>query len=116
MPLPYHILFYLENDSFILTEIKRLDLAPDEEDPGKLFYWLLFYNSTEVLRKLEFVAMDSQPDAQEREFQQGRLRFTPQAGIYQSYATGQTLALQVRRPDVLPPALADAVMAYLPTQ
>ena len=108
MPLPYRILVYLENSFFVVTEVERLD-RPDERDPGRRFSWLLFYKASAALRPLDFVSKDVQPDAQERMFRQGRLRYTAQGGVYQSYGTGQTSQLRVGSPAELPPALAAAL-------
>ena len=111
MPLPYRILVYLENSFVVVTEVERLD-RPDERDPSRRFSWLLFYKESAALRPLDFVSQDAQPDAEERTFGQGRLRYTAQGGVYQSYGTGQTSQLRVGSPAVLPAALADALEAY----
>jgi hypothetical protein len=112
MPVPYHWLFFLENDSISIVEIKRTDL-PGEQNPDKVYHWLLFDKDTQQLQKLAFVSMNSQPTLQERTFQQGQLQFTTETGTYTDQETGQRQELRVQHPEVLPEDLTRAIAAYL---
>ncbi|ALD20532.1 hypothetical protein [Hymenobacter sp. DG25A] len=112
MPVPYHWLFFLENDTTSIVEIKRTDL-PGEQNPDKVYHWLFFEKQSHLLHKLEFVSMNAQPDFQERTFQQGQLRFTAEAGTFTDQLTGRQQALQVGRPAELPEDLGRAIAVYL---
>ncbi|SHJ57932.1 hypothetical protein SAMN02745146_3424 [Hymenobacter daecheongensis DSM 21074] len=114
MPLSYRSLFYFESATAILLEIKRLDL-PGEQDPNKLYHWLMFDKATGTLHPQDFVSMQAGAEVQEREFRQGRLRFTEQSATYVAHATGQALELAAAQPAQLPAALAQAIEAYLAT-
>lgn len=116
MSLPYRPLFHLENEALILIEIRRLDLPPTEQDPGRLYHWLLFDKGTRQLQKLDFESMSAGAAVQERVFRQGRLQFTAQAGTYAPRGGGPPLALRVQPPAALPAPLASAVLAYLRAQ
>ncbi|PJJ59834.1 hypothetical protein [Hymenobacter chitinivorans] len=113
MPIPYRLLFFLDNATTSIIEIKRLDL-PDEPDRGKVYAWLLFDKASQALTKLDFVAMNSQPEAEERQFAQGQLRFSLREATFQPAASpADDEALLVCPPTDLPPALAAAVDTYL---
>lgn len=112
MPIPYLWLFFLENDSICIIEIKRTDL-PGEQNPDKVYHWLLFDKKSQQLEKLAFVSMNSQPNVQERTFQQGQLRFTAEAGTFTEQQTGQQQELKLGRPAELPEDLTRAIDAYL---
>ncbi|TGE14085.1 hypothetical protein [Hymenobacter elongatus] len=112
MPVPYRTLFFLDNATTSIVEIKRLDL-PTEQDPGLLYHWLLFDKATQNIIKLEFLSMNSLPQVEEREFAQGSLRFDPQTGAYTSATTGQTQQLAASRHTALPQPLAQAAEGYL---
>ncbi|TGE29253.1 hypothetical protein [Hymenobacter metallicola] len=112
MPVPYRTLFFLDNASTSIVEIKRLDL-PDEQAPDVLYHWLLFDKASRRVTKLEFLSMNSLPQAEEREFEQGSLRFDQHTGVYTSATTGQAQQLAASRHTELPEALATAVEGYL---
>ncbi|AIZ64296.1 hypothetical protein PK28_12485 [Hymenobacter sp. DG25B] len=112
MPITYRPLFFLENDSISLVEIKRTDL-PGEQNPDQVYHWLRFDKKTQQLQKQAFVSMNSQPTLQERTFQQGQLQFTTETGTYTDQETGQRQELRVQNPAELPEDLTRAIAAYL---
>ncbi|MCB2407949.1 hypothetical protein [Hymenobacter lucidus] len=112
MPVPYRTLFFLDNATTSIIEVKRLDL-PDEQSPDVLYHWLLFDKAARTITKLEFLSMNSLPQAEEREFEQGSLRFDQHSGAYTSATTGQTQQLAASRHTALPDTLAQATEAYL---
>jgi hypothetical protein len=112
MPVPYRTLFFLDNATTSIIEIKRLDV-PEEQDPGVLYHWLLFDKAARALTKLEFLSMNSLPQAEEREFEQGSLRFDQHTGAYTSASTRATQQLAASRHSELPQVLARAVERYL---
>ncbi|MCC2545423.1 hypothetical protein LJY25_03120 [Hymenobacter sp. BT175] len=112
MPIPYRTLYFLDNAATSIVEIKRLDL-PDVETPDHLYHWLLFDKATRSLTKLEFRSMNSLVHAEEREFEQGSLRFDQHSGAYTSADTGLTQQLAASRHTALPQVLASAIAGYL---
>ncbi|MCB2378976.1 hypothetical protein LGH70_15350 [Hymenobacter sp. BT635] len=112
MSIPYRTLYFLDNATTSIVEVKRLDL-PAEQEPGKLYFWLLFDKAAQALTQLEFRSMNSLPQAEEREFAQGSLRFDPHTGAYTSASTGHTQQLAAGRHTELPRPLAKAVEAFL---
>ncbi|UOQ50850.1 hypothetical protein [Hymenobacter cellulosivorans] len=112
MSVPYRTLFFLDNATTSIVEIKRLDL-PDEADRSEIYAWLFFDKAARTLTKLEFLSMNSLPQAEEREFEQGSLRFDQHTGIYTSATTRATQQLAASRHAELPQSLATAVSSYL---
>ncbi|UOQ70076.1 hypothetical protein [Hymenobacter cellulosilyticus] len=78
-----------------------------------LYHWLLFDKAARTITKLEFLSMNSLPQAEEREFEQGSLRFDQHTGVYTSATTRGTQQLAASRHSELPQALAAAVDTYL---
>jgi hypothetical protein len=112
MPIPYRTLFFLDNATTSIVEIKRLDL-PADQAPDVLYHWLLFDKAARTITGLGFRSMNSLPQAEEREFDQGSLRFDQHSGSFTSAATGHTQQLAASRHTALPEALAQATAAYL---
>jgi hypothetical protein len=108
----YSILYHLPGDELSLIEIRREDLW-DENDPGKLFHWLLLDGTGAFREPLTFRAMEAGPVQQRREFAQGSLVFTDREGTFVDRNTGQAHAL--RRGDVsrVPAAALNSVETYL---
>ncbi|WBO85428.1 hypothetical protein [Hymenobacter yonginensis] len=109
MPIPYRLLFLLNADTASIFEIKRLDVQSD--NPGDVYFWLYFDRASRQLRHLTFVAMHADGDEQQREFAQGRLRFTTTTGTYTPADAGPALALQPVVPPTLPAELEAALFA-----
>ncbi|RYU82857.1 hypothetical protein [Hymenobacter persicinus] len=114
MPVPYRTLFLLDSAEMSLVEIKRLD-RPDEPDRGTLYSWLQFDKAAGTLTKLDFVSMDSQPEAEQREFRQGQLRFDLREATYRPADDTSPRTLLVCPTTELPAALAAAIDRYLLT-
>ncbi|TGE25053.1 hypothetical protein E5K00_07605 [Hymenobacter aquaticus] len=112
MPIPYRTLFFLDNATTSILEVKRLD-RPDDAAPDQLYHWLLFDKAAGHLTRLDFLSMLSRPQAEEREFEQGSLRFDQHTGVYTSATTRATQQLAASRHGELPQQLATAVEGYL---
>ncbi|MBG8555962.1 hypothetical protein [Hymenobacter guriensis] len=111
MSVPYRTLFLLEADTTYILEIKRLDVQ--SANPADVYSWLRFDKATQMLELLEFVSMTKADGEQQREFQQGSLRFTPTQGQYQPIGGSAPLALRVLAPAELPDELDAAVQQFL---
>jgi len=83
MTSPAKVLYFLDSEQIMLTEVKRTDL-PDETDKSKVYFWLLLKKPPEHIEKLDFVSMSSEADGEERIFRQGKLHFTPTSGIFET--------------------------------
>ncbi|WP_448104350.1 hypothetical protein [Pedobacter panaciterrae] len=81
MKPPFTCLYYLENDSDCLLEVKRNDL-PANADIADIFRWLYINKQTFEISPLVFRSMDSSGEVQERFFDQGYLKFNDQTGTY----------------------------------
>lgn len=82
-------LYYLENPSISIFEIKRTDL-PEDADISIIFHWLMFDKQTLSISKLEFISMDRTENVEERFFAQGYLKFNAQEGTFiEKFNAGQ---------------------------
>jgi hypothetical protein len=77
----FDCLYFLENFSMQIIEIKRTDL-PEDAELSKKFKWLKFDKETDQLSELEFSAMDSSGEIEERYFEQGYLKFNNSTGTF----------------------------------
>ena len=91
MENPYKILFFLENESIVIAEIKRTDL-PDTATPDMKFHWVKYVKKSALVEILVFRAMNTTEELQERCFKQGTLKFTKSEGSFED-ADGR-IALQ----------------------
>lgn len=79
--LRFDCLYFLENFSMIIIEIKRTDLSEDAEI-GEKFKWLKFDKETNEISELNFSSMDSSEEIEERYFEQGYLKFNNTTGTF----------------------------------
>lgn len=107
MPLSYRPLFLLEANTAFIFEIKRLDVQ--SENPADVYFWLYFDKASQVLHQLTFVSMSADGDEQQREFTQGQLRFSANAGTYTPTGSGMALALRPVVPPMLPAEMETAM-------
>ena len=78
----YEILFFLENDSIAIFEVKRLDLV-ESADPAQHHQWFLVEKKQQSLSPLTFVAMTNEGKHHERVFEQGILQFDDLQGSFE---------------------------------
>lgn len=82
-------LYYLENDTHCILEIKRTDL-PENADISEVFQWLMLAKQSQQIEALTFRSIDSSGQVQERFFEQGYLKFNSQTGTYiEKFNSGQ---------------------------
>ncbi|WP_443938797.1 hypothetical protein [Pedobacter sp. MW01-1-1] len=67
-------LYFLENDSLSMVEIKRLDAAVDA-DVSQIYQWMLIDKKAKSIEKLDFDSMDYTEQIEEHFFKQGYLKF-----------------------------------------
>ena len=82
MENPYKVLFFLENESVVIAEIKRTDL-PDTATPDMKFHWVKYVKKSALVEILVFRKMNATGDLQERWFEQGTLKFTKSEGYFE---------------------------------
>jgi hypothetical protein len=99
-PFPFKILFWFENDSKIITEIKRTDIQ--SEDKSLVYKWLIIENGTRSssvatepygesskndyqgrISILTFQSMDSSGENQTRTFAEGILRWDAHEALFE---------------------------------
>lgn len=77
----FDCLYFLDNTAVFIIEIKRTDLAEDE-DPAVLYEWMMIDKSTLNISPLSFRAMDSSAQVEERFFEEGYLKFNQEVGTF----------------------------------
>ncbi len=105
------ILFYLENETIILAEVKRTDLK-NETDKSKIFFWLQIHKLSGKIEKLTFVSMKSEKETEERVFQEGKLTFNTQTGLF-SQKNRQPQKLQNKSGSLFPPMQRQQIAQFL---
>ena len=110
--MSYRVLYLLQSSYLILLEIKRLDL-PVTASHAERYRWLQYVPTTNQLAPLDFVSMRAALPFEEREFQQGSLRFSNLEGIFHATSTREPVALRREFLMELPPALVEQ-LAQLP--
>jgi (E)-4-hydroxy-3-methylbut-2-enyl-diphosphate synthase len=86
----YEILFFLENDSIALLEVKRLDLD-ETADTSQRYQWFLVEKKLQSLSPLTFVAMTNDDKRHERVFEQGTLQFDELQGTFEIHENMRSL-------------------------
>ncbi len=101
-------LYIFENDSFVLAEIKRLDVDQGLP-PDKIFFWFLFNKKTKHLIQLEFVSMNSSGSEEQRVFKQAHLRFNQK----QAFVKFDNDTIEFKLTHFLSTEFKGAVVSYL---
>jgi len=105
----YKILFFLENEQFIIAEVKRTDLSDLPKD--QKYHWVIFDKANYFIEKLSFVSMNSSENLQERTFKQGELKFNEFQGVFER--EGESFVLQNHTGRFLPEAMFRLIYCYL---
>ncbi|WP_321330792.1 hypothetical protein [uncultured Bacteroides sp.] len=85
MEKPYEVLFFLENESVAIVEIKRTDL-PESATPDMKYHWVRCTKSNHLVDLFTFWKMNATDELQERWFEQGELKFSPLSGYFEDSA------------------------------
>ncbi|NRF39581.1 hypothetical protein [Pedobacter foliorum] len=112
MKTAFTCLYYLENDSNCLLEIKRNDL-PANADISDVFRWLHLNKETSEFSPLTFRSMDSSDEVQERFFDEGYLKFNAQTGTYIEKFNSAQHQLENKKGTAISAELKKAISQYL---
>ena len=108
----FDCLYFLDNTSVFIIEIKRTDLAEDA-DISAVYNWMKIDKSTLQVNLLSFRAMDSSAQIEERFFEEGYLKFNEHEGTFiEKFNSGQH-QLTHRKNMVLSEALRSSIENYL---
>lgn len=77
------ILYFFENDTHIISEVKRLNVS-SEESLDKRFFWLKFEKNSNRLSRLHFVSMSKNKEDEKRDFKEGKLHFNHKEATFNS--------------------------------
>lgn len=115
MKTNFSCLYFLENEQYVIVEIKRNDLS-ENADLSEIFRWLVLDKSNQKIQTLTFRSMDSSGEVQERFFEQGYLKFNNESGTYiEKFNSGQH-QLENRTGTPLPTEIINNIHAYLPNR
>lgn len=108
----FDYLFLLENTYLQLIEIKRTDL-PEDADMAEKCKWLRIEKKTLEISQLDFAAMDSSDQVEERYFEQGYLKFNSTSGTFIEKYNSAQHPLDRRMEFKIPTALENAITDFL---
>lgn len=114
MSINFSPLYFLENSSIILIEIKRIDNTT-ETNLSKIYYWFVFNKKTTQLTHCTFVNMQRTESQEMRTFVQGTLQFDAHNGIFIS-TDHITHTLTRVEPAAISPTLHQQIYDYLHNQ
>lgn len=78
---PFKVLFWFENDSKIITEIKRTDIQ--SEDKSLVYKWMVIQKENEErISVLTFQSLESSEEKQIRVFAEGKLEWNAEEALF----------------------------------
>lgn len=114
MSINFVPLYFLENPSINLIEIKRLD-NPTETDLSKIYYWFIFNKKTTQLIHCTFINMQRTETNEARTFKEGLLTFDKTNGLFIDTATHIEYPLTTTTHTAASPTLRACILDYLKT-
>lgn len=105
-------LYYLENSTHSILEIKRTDLSSNADIAAK-FRWLYLDKQTLDIQSLTFRSTDSSGEIQERFFDQGYLKFNAENGTYIEKFNSAQHQLENKTGKALPKEIQQIISLYL---
>jgi hypothetical protein len=108
----FKILYYLENGTLSIVEIKRTDLSEDA-DLGDVYKWLQVDKFSFQVSQLAFRSMDSSDNVEERFFDQGYLKINKDQGTFIEKFNSGLHNLKNHTSKELPLEVQGAVEAFL---
>jgi hypothetical protein len=108
----FNCLYYLENDTICILEIKRTDL-PENADIAERFRWLQLKIASLKVESLEFRSMDRSDNVEERFFEQGYLKFNPETGTFIEKFNSAQHKLEVKNINTFPSAYKNVICDFL---
>ncbi|RZK81143.1 MAG: hypothetical protein EOO92_05690 [Pedobacter sp.] len=108
----FKCLYYLENGTLSIVEIKRTDLSADA-DISDVYKWLQIDKFSFEVLPLSFRSMDSSDHVEERFFEQGYLTFNKEQGTFIEKFNSAQHNLRNHQHKELPAEVQTAVEAFL---
>lgn len=108
----FKCLYYLQNGTHSILEIKRTDLSADA-DISDVYKWLWINKETLAISQLWFRSTDSSDDVEERFFDQGYLKFNATVGTFIEKFNSAQHQLENKSHETLPLALEVAIKDFL---
>lgn len=108
----FDCLYFLDNTSIFIVEIKRTDLAEDA-DISAIYNWMKIEQSTLEVTALSFRSMDSSAQVEERFFEEGYLKFNENEGTFiEKFNSGQHQLIN-RKNTILSESIKNSIENYL---
>ncbi|KQC00748.1 hypothetical protein [Pedobacter sp. Hv1] len=108
----FDCLYFLDNTTVFIIEIKRTDLA-EGADISAVYNWMKIDKATLEVTSLSFRSMDSSAQVEERFFEEGYLKFNEDEGTFiEKFNSGQH-QLTNRKNVVLSEAIKSSIENYL---
>lgn len=105
-------LYFLENETHAILDIKRLDLG-ENLNLTEACFWLIFDKQKLTIQKLSLRSVDADGEVQERFFDQGYLKFNSQNGTFiEKFNSGQH-QLENKTGHPLPAEIKEVLTSYL---
>ena len=108
----FKCLYYLENGTLSIVEIKRTDLSADA-DISDVYKWLQIDKFSFEVSPLSFRSMDSSDHVEERFFEQGYLTFNKEQGTFIEKFNSAQHNLKNHQSKELPVEVQNAVESFL---
>jgi hypothetical protein len=108
----FKTLYYLENGTLSILEIKRTDLSEDAER-SEVYKWLQVNKFSFEVSAMSFRSMDSSDNVEERFFDQGYLKINRDQGTFIEKFNSGLHNLKNHAVTELPLEVQGAIEAYL---
>ena len=102
-------LYFLDSPQLCIIEISATDLLAEIQDH---YQWLLINKLTLDVKELQFKAMDSSHEIEERFFDLGYLKFNTEKGIYISKEPATQYPLYNKSCDAIPGDIMEAIARH----
>lgn len=107
--LNFKVLFFFENEKVAIIEIRRNNTT--DNDPAKVYQWLVYDKINDMLSKLDFKSMQSTDNKEYRTFESEALEFDKKSAIYTE--NGKKQILNIVSNNTLPTQLKEAIGDFL---
>lgn len=108
----FKCVYFLENFYLYILEIKRTDL-PDDAQIDEKFKWLRIDKESMEISRLNFTAMDTSGEIEERYFEEGYLKFNQTIGTFIEKYNAAQHPLNRRLAFKMHTALENAIDSFL---
>jgi hypothetical protein len=112
MPADFDCLYFLDNSTLCILEIKRIDVA-DHAPAEEKYQWLLLYKEHLDIKPLLFKSQDNSGEVEERFFDLGYLKFDLHEGVFIEKFNSAQHRLQNKDCKQFPEKYQNAVTRFL---